>query len=433
MSNSTEKVALHTLGCKLNFSETSTIGRDFINQGFSIVKEYENAEIHIINTCSVTNKADKKAKKIIKKIVQTSDNPFIAVLGCYAQLKPDEIYNIDGVNLVIGDKEKLNVVNHVLENYISRSKKLVHTSILQSTKFQSSFSFNDRVRSYLKIQDGCDYPCTYCTIPMARGLSRSDTIQNIFKNIKILEKNNISEVVLTGVNIGDFGRRSSTENFFNLIKLINTDSSISRYRISSIEPNLLSDEIIQLVKDSKNFLPHFHIPMQSGSDKILSLMKRKYNTSIYENKINNIKYVINDVCIGADVIVGFPGETENNFLETYNFIKNLDINYLHVFSYSNRDNAYASSSKEQIPHNIRLKRSRILQNLSNEMRIKFYKNNLGKIKKVLFESIYEDNYVVGFTDNYIRVYCKGDIKMINKIYNVELLFLSEDKVFGELI
>ena len=289
MSNSTEKVALHTLGCKLNFSETSTIGRDFINQGFSIVKEYENAEIHIINTCSVTNKADKKAKKIIKKIVQTSDNPFIAVLGCYAQLKPDEIYNIDGVNLVIGDKEKLNVVNHVLENYISRSKKLVHTSILQSTKFQSSFSFNDRVRSYLKIQDGCDYPCTYCTIPMARGLSRSDTIQNIFKNIKILEKNNISEVVLTGVNIGDFGRRSSTENFFNLIKLINTDSSISRYRISSIEPNLLSDEIIQLVKDSKNFLPHFHIPMQSGSDKILSLMKRKYNTSIYENKINNIK------------------------------------------------------------------------------------------------------------------------------------------------
>jgi len=433
MSNSTERVALHTLGCKLNFSETSTIGRDFINQGFSIVKGYENADIHIINTCSVTNKADKKAKKIIKKIVQTSDNPFITVLGCYAQLKPNEVYNIDGVNLVIGDKEKLNVVNHVLENYISRSKKLVHSSILQSTKFQSSFSFNDRVRSYLKIQDGCDYPCTYCTIPMARGLSRSDTIQNIFKNIKILEKNNISEVVLTGVNIGDFGRRSSTENFFNLIKLINTNSSISRFRISSIEPNLLSSKIIQLVKDSKNFLPHFHIPMQSGSDRILSLMKRKYNTSIYENKINNIKNVINDVCIGADVIVGFPGETENNFLETYNFIKNLEIDYLHVFSYSNRDSAFASSSKEQIPNEIRLKRSRILQNLSNEMRIKFYKNNLGKIKKVLFESIYEDNYVVGFTDNYIRVYCKGDIKMINKIYNVELLFLSEDKVFGELI
>tara|TARA_B100002051_G_scaffold276798_1_gene328453 strand:- start:8128 stop:9429 length:1302 start_codon:yes stop_codon:yes gene_type:complete len=433
MSNSIEKVALHTLGCKLNFSETSTIGRDFINQGFSIVKGYENADIHIINTCSVTNKADKKAKKIIKKIVQTSDNPFITVLGCYAQLKPHEVYNIKGVNLVIGDKEKLNVVNHVLENYITRTKKLVHSSILQSKKFQSSFSFNDRVRSYLKIQDGCDYPCTYCTIPMARGASRSDTIQNIFKNIKILEKNNISEIVLTGVNIGDFGRRSSTENFFNLIKLIELNTSISRFRISSIEPNLLSTEIIQLVKNSKKFLPHFHIPMQSGSDKILSLMKRKYNTSIYENKINNIKNTVSDVCIGADVIVGFPGETENDFLDTYNFIKQLEINYLHVFSYSNRDNAHASFSDKQIPKEIRLKRSRILQNLSNEMRRNFYKKNLGKIKKVLFESTYEDNYIVGFTDNYIRVYCKGDVKMINKIYNVELLFLSEDIVYGKLI
>ena len=268
---------------------------------------------------------------------------------------------------------------------------------------------------------------------MARGASRSDTIQNIFKNIIILEKNNISELVLTGVNICDFGRRSSTENFFNLIKLIELNTSISRFRISSIEPNLLSTEIIQLVKNSKKFLPHFHIPMQSGSDKILSLMKRKYNTSIYENKINNIKNTVSDVCIGADVIVGFPGETENDFLDTYNFIKQLEINYLHVFSYSNRDNAHASFSDKQIPKEIRLKRSRILQNLSNEMRRNFYKKNLGKIKKVLFESTYEDNYIVGFTDNYIRVYCKGDVKMINKIYNVELLFLSEDIVYGELI
>ena len=433
MSHNLEKVALHTLGCKLNFSESSTIGRDFQQKGFSIVKGFENADIHVINTCSVTDKADKKAKRIIKKIIQTSYNPYITVVGCYAQLKPDEIYNIKGVNLVIGDEQKLNVVNHVLNNFKDFNSKLIHSPISESTDFKSSFSMNDRVRSYLKIQDGCDYPCTYCTIPKARGKSRSDKIDNVIKNIKTLEKNNISEIVLTGVNIGDFGRLSKTENFFNLINKINVSTSIKRYRISSIEPNLLTNEIIDFVKNSNCFLPHFHIPLQSGNNKILSNMKRKYTTEFYAKKIKLIRDSIPNACIGADIIVGFPGESETDFLKTCEFIENIKIDYLHVFSYSNRQNAKAINFTDQVPRNLKLDRSRILQKQSEKMRLKFYKNNLNNVKKVLFESIYENDYIVGFTDNYVRVYCKGTKEMINKIYNVKLLFLSEDKVLGEII
>ena len=274
MSNSTEKIAFHTLGCKLNFSESSTIARDFRDKGFSIVKDFENANIHIINTCSVTEKADKKAKKIIKKIMQTSNNPYIAIIGCYAQLKPNEIAEINGVNLVVGDKEKLNTAEYIIKNYYNIDKvKIIHSPIENSFNFNSSFSMHDRVRSYLKIQDGCDYPCTYCTIPIARGKNRSDKISNIMKNIKILEKNKVSEVVLTGVNIGDYN--NNKKKFIDLVKKLENSNSINRIRISSIEPNLLTDEIINIIKNSNSFLPHFHIPLQSGSNKVLSLMKRK--------------------------------------------------------------------------------------------------------------------------------------------------------------
>jgi threonylcarbamoyladenosine tRNA methylthiotransferase MtaB len=432
MSNSLEKIAFHTLGCKLNFSETSTMVRDFINRGFSIVKDFENANIHIINTCSVTDKADKKAKKIINKIIQTSDNPYITVLGCYAQLKPNQIANLNGVNLVIGDKEKLNVVNHVIKNYNKTNVQIIHSPINDSINFKSSFSMNDRVRSYLKIQDGCDYPCTYCTIPKARGKSRNDSIQNILKNVKILENNNISEVVITGVNIGDYGRTSKNESLFHLLKKINAFSSINRFRISSIEPNLLTKEIINFIKGTNSFLPHFHIPLQSGNDKILKLMRRKYNLKMYQDKINIIKGTMPDACIGADVIVGFPGETNKDFEKTYNFIEQLKINYLHVFSYSNRTGTVASELKSQISKNVKISRSRSLQKLSNKMRFEFYKNNINQVRKVLFESIVNDEYIVGFTDNYIRVMVKGDESMIKKIFNVKLLFVGEDKVFGEI-
>ena len=434
MSHSVEKVALHTLGCKLNFSETSTIARGFANKGFSIVKDFENANIHIINTCSVTEKADKKAKKIINKIIQTSDNPYITILGCYAQLKPKEISDIKGVNLVIGDKEKLNVVDHVLSNYNKNNLKIIHSEISQSNNFNSSYSMNDRVRSYLKIQDGCDYPCTYCTIPKARSKSRHDSISNILSNIKVLEQNNISEIIITGVNIGDYGRTSRNKNLYKLLYKINELTSISRFRISSIEPNLLTREIIEFIRDNNKFLPHFHIPLQSGNDKILRLMKRKYDSKMYKNKIKMIKEIIPNACIGADVIVGFPNESDYDFDMTYNFIKNLDINYLHVFSYSNRDNTVASEMSNQNSQETKIRRSRSLQKLSNKIRFNFYKNNINKIKKVLFESEFDQDYLVGFTDNYIRVFVKGNKNMINKVFNVKLLFIGEEeKMFGEII
>ena len=432
MSHSLEKIAFHTLGCKLNFSETSTMVRDFVQRGYSIVKGFENADIHVINTCSVTDKADKKAKKIINKIIQTSSNPYITVLGCYAQLKPKEISKINGVNLVIGDKEKLNVAKHVLENYKKTSSKVIHSSIENSINFSSSYSMNDRVRSFLKIQDGCDYPCTYCTIPKARGKSRSDSKSNILDNIKILEKNNISEIVITGVNIGDYGRLSSNDTLLDLLEEIEKESQINRYRISSIEPNLLTEKIITFIKNSDKFLPHFHIPLQSGNDKILKLMKRKYNTKMYRQKIEMIKSTIPEACIGADVIVGFPNESSNDFLKTFDFIESLDINYLHVFSYSDRTDTLASNMKNQVLNDEKILRSRSLHKLSDSMRYNFYKSNIGKVKKVLFETEVEDGYIIGFSENYIRVKVKGDKKMLNKIFNVKLSFIENDKIIGEI-
>ena len=432
MSNSIEKIAFHTLGCKLNFSESSTISRDFKNQGFSIVKDFENADIHVINTCSVTEKADKKAKRIVKKIMQTSNNPYIAVMGCYAQLQPNQISEIDGINLVIGDQEKLNAAKHIIKNFHSQKTKIIHSPIENSFDFKSSFSMNDRVRSYLKIQDGCNYPGTYCTIPMARGKSRSDSIKNIINNVKILEKNNVSEVILTGVNIGDY-QNNNNDKFIDVITNLEKFSSISRIRISSIEPNLLTNNIISLIKNSDSFLPHFHIPLQSGSDKILGLMKRKYNTKIYQKKIKMIKKEMPDACIGADVIVGFPGETHEDFLRTLNFIENLSIDYLHVFSYSDRNNTEASKFKYKIQNSEKIERSRILQTISNKKRLKFYSNNLSMVRKVLFENITDEKYLTGFSDNYIRVFVNGDSSMINKVFNVQLLEIHNGRVFGKII
>jgi len=432
MSNSIEKVAIHTLGCKLNFSESSTIARDFINKGFSIVKAFENANIHIINTCSVTENSDKKTKRLINKIIRTSDCPYITIIGCYAQLKPNEILKIKGVNLVVGDKEKLNVVNHIVKNYDLNSSKAIHSPISLSKTFRSSFSMKDRVRSYLKIQDGCDYPCTYCTIPIARGKSRSDSINNILKNIKTLEKNKVSEVVITGVNIGDY-KIKNNKSLFTLLESINKTSIINRFRISSIEPNLLTKEIVQLIKNSNSLLPHFHIPLQSGSDKILKLMKRKYNSKMYFNKVKLIQKSLPNACIGADVIVGFPGESDKDFKVTYNFIKSLDINYLHVFSYSSRNNTIASDMEEQTLKAVKLNRSRKLQILSNRMREVFYHKNINKERKVLFENIYNNEFIIGFSDNYIRVFVKGTEAMLNKTYNVKLLFIEDEKFFGEIL
>ena len=432
MSNSIEKVAIHTLGCKLNFSESSTIARDFINKGFSIVKDFENANIHIINTCSVTENSDKKTKRLINKIIRTSDCPYITIIGCYAQLKPNEILKIKGVNLVVGDKEKLNVVNHIVENYDLNSSKAIHSPISLSKTFRSSFSMKDRVRSYLKIQDGCDYPCTYCTIPIARGKSRSDSINNILKNIKTLEKNKVSEVVITGVNIGDY-KIKNNKSLFTLLESINKTSIINRFRISSIEPNLLTKEIVQLIKNSNSLLPHFHIPLQSGSDKILKLMKRKYNSKMYFNKVKLIQKSLPNACIGADVIVGFPGESDKDFKVTYNFIKSLDINYLHVFSYSSRNNTIASDMEEQTLKAVKLNRSRKLQILSNRMREVFYHKNINKERKVLFENIYNNEFIIGFSDNYIRVFVKGTEAMLNKTYNVKLLFIEDEKFFGKIL
>jgi len=432
MSNSIEKVAIHTLGCKLNFSESSTIARDFVNKGFSIVKDFENANIHIINTCSVTENSDKKTKRLINKIIRTSDCPYITIIGCYAQLKPNEILKFKGVNLVVGDKEKLNVVNHIVENYDLNSSKAIHSPISLSKTFTSSFSMKDRVRSYLKIQDGCDYPCTYCTIPIARGKSRSDSIDNILKNIKTLEKNKVSEVVITGVNIGDY-KIKNNKSLFTLLESINKTSIINRFRISSIEPNLLTKEIVQLIKNSNSLLPHFHIPLQSGSDKILKLMKRKYNSKMYFNKVKLIQKSLPNACIGADVIVGFPGESDKDFEVTYNFIKSLDINYLHVFSYSSRNNTIASDMEDQTLKAVKLNRSRKLQILSNRMREVFYHKNINKERKVLFENIYNNEFIIGFSDNYIRVFVKGTEAMLNKTYNVKLLFIEDEKFFGEIL
>ena len=420
MSTQTKKVAFHTLGCKLNYSETSSISREFIKYGYEKVNFKEFADVYVINTCSVTENANKETRKLIRRTKRINSDAIITVTGCYAQLKPDELIDIDGVSMVVGAEEKFNILKHLDDLIVNNDKKLVFNSeISKLKKFQSSYSLNDRTRSFLKIQDGCDYNCTFCTIPKARGASRNQTVQETMKVAKELAQTSTKEIVLTGVNIGDFGTGSS-ESFIDLIIKLDKLDGIERIRISSIEPNLLSDEIIEFCAKSEKFMPHFHIPLQSGSNKILKSMGRRYDRSVFYNLIRKIKTLIPDACIGVDVIVGFPSETEEDFMDTYNLINLLDISYLHVFTYSERDNTKALNLSPIIPKDVRAKRSKKLHILSRKKREQFYDNFVGKEKYALFESI-KNGEIIGHTDNYIKIHADGDISLLNTVQKVNII------------
>ena len=409
-----KKVAFYTLGCKLNFSETSTISRQLTDLGFSKSEFNNGADLFVINTCSVTENANKECRRIIRKAKKISPQSNVIITGCYAQLKPESISNIEGVDMVVGANEKFNIPK-LLKNFSNKTTE-IHGCSINNLNYFSSFSLQDRTRSFLKVQDGCDYPCTYCTIPLARGKSRSDNIQNIVKNAKEIAKNGIKEIVLTGVNIGDF--KENNHRFIDLIRELEKVQGIERYRISSIEPNLITDEIIEFVKRSNKFMPHFHIPLQSGSDNILRLMKRRYNTGLYFEKIKKIKQEIPNVCLGADVIVGFPGEDDNEFNKTLNFIKDLDISYLHVFSYSERENTKAILMDNKVPKNKISERSKMLRILSNKLQRKFYLNYQETEQSVLFEQDNKDGFMHGFTKNYIKVkvpFDKSFVKTNSKV------------------
>ena len=403
-----KSVAFHTLGCKLNYSETSSISRMLESDGF-IKKDFNDiADVYVINTCSVTDNADKECRQLVRRINRKSPESLVVITGCYAQLKPKEIAAIPGVNLVLGAAEKFNISAHLKELTKNDSGKICSCDIETVTGFTSSFSVNDRTRTFLKVQDGCNYNCSFCTIPQARGRSRSDTIENVVNNARSLANNGVKEIVLTGVNLGDFGRgadgsKTYNETFFDLVKELDEVEGINRYRISSIEPNLLSNEIIEFVSYSNKFMPHFHIPLQSGSDAILSLMRRRYKRELYVEKINLIKTFMPHCSIGVDVIVGFPGETDEHFTETYNFLHTLDISYLHVFTYSERANTLAVELDQVVPINIRNERNKILRNLSYMKQQYFTNQFTGQTRKVLFEDANKKGMMEGYTDNYIRI------------------------------
>lgn len=394
-------VAFHTLGCKLNYSETSTISRLLQNEGFAKKEFDDNADVYVINTCSVTENADKECRQLVRRIQRKSPGSLVVITGCYAQLKPKEIAAIPGVDLVLGAAEKFNITHHLKELTKGNSAKICSCDIDEVNIFQSSFSINDRTRTFLKVQDGCDYNCSFCTIPMARGKSRSDSIDNVVQNVFELTKAGVKEIVLTGVNLGDF--KEDGRNFFSLIQELDKINSIERFRISSIEPNLLTNSIIEFVANSKKFMPHFHIPLQSGSNKILGLMRRRYKKELYAERVNLIKTVMSHCAIGVDVIVGFPGETENDFHETYDFLHALDISYLHVFTYSERDNTRALEIKPVVPVAERHQRNKILRNLSYMKMQHFTQQHLGQTRKVLFESQHKNGMMEGYTDNYIKI------------------------------
>lgn len=404
----TKKVAFYTLGCKLNFSETSSIARKMVQKGFEKVDFEEVADVYVINTCSVTENADKKFKTIVKKAQKFNPDAFVAAIGCYAQLKPEELASVQGVDLVLGATEKFNITQY-LDDITKNNKGVVHScEIEEANHFEGSYAIGDRTRAFLKVQDGCDYKCTYCTIPLARGISRSDSLDNVIKNAKEIASCGIKEIVLTGVNIGDygkgeFGNKQHHHTFLDLVKALDQVQGIHRLRISSIEPNLLKNETINFVASSHAFVPHFHIPLQSGSDKILKLMRRRYLTQLYRDRVEQIKRTMPDACIGVDVIVGFPGETDEDFIETYNFLLNLPISYLHVFTYSERANTAAAQMRGVVPHKTRAKRSKMLRGLSAKKRNAFYESQLGKVKTVLFESENKEGYIYGFTENYVKV------------------------------
>ena len=425
------KVALTTLGCKLNFSETSTISRQFEDVGYSIVKFDQFSDIYVINTCSVTENADKQFKSYVSKALKLNPEAFLIAIGCYAQLKPEELAKVNGIDLVLGSKEKFKILDY-LNDLKKNNIGSVHSCEIKETDFyQSSYSIGDRTRSFLKVQDGCDYKCTYCTIPLARGISRSDKLDNIVNAAKSISSSGIKEIVLTGVNIGDygkgeFGNKNHENTFLDLVSALDKVDGISRIRISSIEPNLLSNEIIDFVSTSYRFVPHFHIPMQSGSDSVLKLMKRRYLSKLYKNRIDHIKKVIPNACIGADVIVGFPGESEEDFLKTYNFIKSLNLSYLHVFTYSERDNTEAIYLKNVVSKNIRSKRSKLLRSLSVQLKRKFYESQLGDTKNVLFETENRNGFIYGFSNNYVRVKTAWRKSLADKIVSFDLEGIDND-------
>ncbi len=430
MSTQAKRVAFHTLGCKLNFSETATISRDFLHHGFEKVNYRDKADIYVLNTCSVTENADKEARKFIRQVKQRNPNSSVAVIGCYAQLKPNDIAAIDGVDIVLGAEEKFNLLNHLDSINLNGSTKVIQSEIDQVHKFTPSYSSAERTRSFLKIQDGCDYTCSFCTIPLARGQSRSDTISNTLRVAKEVAETDTREIVLTGVNIGDYGK-GSNETLFDLIKQLDLLDGIDRIRISSIEPNLLTNEIIEFCASSKKFMPHFHVPLQSGSDKILGAMRRRYKRDLYVNRVTRIKQTIADACIGVDVIVGFPGETEKDFLDTYNFLNELDISYLHVFTYSERPNTDAIEMSEIVSKEIRRERSKMLHILSDKKRRFFNDQFISKFRPVLFENM-KNGKLLGHTDNYIQIQMEGGSELINSIHSVKLVDNHGTVVDGKL-
>ncbi len=427
MGNSGEnkKVAFHTLGCKLNFSETSTISRSFKSKGFEVVGFNSEADIYVINTCSVTEQADKKCRQAITKIQNKNPEAFIAVVGCYAQLKPEEIAKNLGVDLVLGTKEKFNILEHLKNLRKKEVPEIYSCEIKEVNSFDSSHSEADRTRSFLKVQDGCDYSCSYCTIPLARGKSRNKRISYLVNEAFLISKSGIKEIILTGVNIGDFGK-STNESFFDLIKALEEVKGIERIRISSIEPNLLKDEIIEYIANSKKIQHHFHIPLQSGCNKILAKMQRRYNRELFKSRIDKIRSLIPEAFIGVDVIVGFPGETKEDYEETYQFLNNLDASFFHVFSYSERPNTKSANFENKVPKNIITKRSKKLQELANNKQLEFYNQNIGYEAEVLFEAYKRNNLMFGFTGNYIKVEAPYDKSLVGKIQRVTLTSLSDN-------
>lgn len=426
-----KKVAFYTLGCKLNFSETSTIARKFEDEGFERVEFTEKADIYVINTCSVTDNADKRFKTIVRQAQNVNPKAFVAAVGCYAQLKPQELADVEGVDLVLGATEKFKITDY-LNDLTKNDFGEVHSCEIEDADFYvGSYSLGDRTRAFLKVQDGCDYKCTYCTIPLARGISRSDTLENVLKNAYDISQQGIKEIVLTGVNIGDygkgeFGNKKHEHTFFELVQALDKVEGIERLRISSIEPNLLRDEIIEFVSSSRTFVPHFHIPLQSGSNAVLKLMRRRYLRELYVEKVTAIKKMMPDACIGVDIIVGFPGETDERFLETYNFLNELNISYLHVFTYSERDNTLAAEMEDIVPMKVRHKRSKMLRGLSAKKRRAFYESQIGKEKTVLFEGENKEGYIHGFTENYVKVKYPWNPFLVNTLQKVCLSGIDGD-------
>ena len=435
MSFAGKTVSFHTLGCKLNFSETSTIARLMQEKGFEKVSLDKGADVCVINTCSVTENADKECKQIVKSVLAHNPETFIAVVGCYAQLKPDEISNIEGVDVVLGASEKFKLLNYINFSGKNSNTEIHNCEISDVHTFVDSYSVGDRTRSFLKVQDGCDYSCTFCTIPLARGKSRSDTIENAVANAKKIAISGVKEIVLTGVNLGDFGygvdieadtKKHKDYNFLDLLKALDAVENIERIRISSIEPNLLKDDVIEFVAQSKRFVPHFHIPLQSGNDDMLSKMKRRYKRDLYANRVAKIKHLMPNCCIGVDVIVGFPGETNEHFLDTYNFINGLDVSYLHVFTYSERDNTEAATMEGKVEYSERKRRNKMLRILSAKKLRAFYEKNLNQEFTVLFEHENKNGIMNGFTENYIKIVYPYDENLVNKSFTVTTKFITED-------